>query len=98
MKRKKPLNKVRKKEIFVPPIAKWVNLKDLLEFLTHPDFYWGSHEQFLDLKYLELRVDTRDLHCIVKDRNGKMVDLDKMKALLPDVCINEMNENKQILC
>lgn len=90
MKRKKPYIK---NEIFVSPVVKWENLKDVLEFLTHPDFYWGAHNEFVDLKYLELRVDTRDLHCIVKDQNGKMVDLKKMKALLTDVVINEMNQN-----
>lgn len=91
MKRKK-IRQIKDSEL--PPIAKWENLKDVLAFLTHPDFYWGAHNDFIDLKYLELRVDTRDLHCIVKDRNGKIVDLEKMKALLPDVVFKEMNENK----
>jgi len=34
----------------------------------------------------------------VKDRNGKDFDLEKMKALLPKVCITEMNENTTKLC
>lgn len=75
------------------PEVNWVNLKDVLEFLTHPNFYWGAHNEFVNLKYLELRVDTRDLHCIVKNRRGKIVDLEKMKALLPSVVIEEMNQN-----
>lgn len=95
--KKKPFAEKRQGQVFTPPVEyKWENLKDVLALLTHPNFYWGAHNDFLDLKYLELRIDTRDLHCIVKDRNSKIVDFKKVMETLDNIDPNcrEMNENK----
>lgn len=72
--------------------ATWVSLEEVIELINHPDFYWGSHNDFIDLKYINLRIDTRDLACIVRDRNNKPVDIKKIKDSLPDVVIKGMNE------
>lgn len=98
MKRKKlPFEEKRQKPLLnIPDQPKWVDLNEVLEVLYHPDFYWGADNDFIDLKYLELRIDTRDLHCIVKDRNGKIVDFDEVKETLNNVnpLCQEMNQNK----
>lgn len=72
--------------------SEWVPLKDVIEMLHHPDFYWGMMSG-LDVKYLELRVDTRGNCCLIRNRNGKPVSLEDMKQALNKVIIKGMNEN-----
>lgn len=95
--KKKPFAEKRRKHVFLPPIEnKWVDLKSVLELLYHQDFYWGVHNDFLDLKYVDLHIDTRDMHCLVKDRHGNVIDIEEMKKKLPEVVIFGMNENETL--
>ena len=74
----------------------WVPLLDVVKALHHPNFYWGSLGGFMNCKYLELRIDTRDNKCLVRDRDGKEVDFTKVVAALQKPVMAEMNQNPQI--
>lgn len=74
----------------LPPTPEWVPLKDIIEILHHPDFYWGS---IPDAKYIELRIDTRDNCCLVKDRNGKPLKIEHLRQAIDRTYVKGMNEN-----
>jgi hypothetical protein len=78
------------------PPNNWVPLLEVVELLHHPNFYWGSMGGLTNAKYLDLRIDTRDLRCIVKDRDGKPLSLDRIREGLADPVMTGMNENPQI--
>lgn len=78
------------------PPDNWIPLSEIVDIIHHPNFYWGAIDEFTDCKYLELRIDTRDNCCMVRDRNHKPVDLVKLKAALEEPIIEGMNENPQL--
>lgn len=71
----------------------WTPLEKVLKYLHHPDFYWGSHPFLNDLKYVELRIDTRDLHCLIKNRNGGGVCPADIRKAIEEADPKGMNEN-----
>jgi len=73
----------------------WVPLADVLTLINHPNFHWcvGGLEE---LKYIELRIDTRDNCCLVKTRNGKQVDMAKVAKALELPYLKGMNENPAV--
>lgn len=77
-------------------VNEWVPLLDLVKILHHPNFYWGSMGGFTNCKYLEIRIDTRDCKCLVRDRDGKPVDLLELAAACEKPVMAEMNQNPQI--
>jgi hypothetical protein len=52
----------------------WDSLRDFLEVakkMQAGEWNWYRNSK---CKYVELRVDMRTLHCIIKDRNGNRID------------------------
>lgn len=76
--------------------AGWLPLAEIIDIIHHPNFYWGSMGGFTDCKYIELRIDTRDNCCVVRDRNHKLVDVAKLKAALDKPIMAGMNSNPQL--
>ena len=57
----------------------WAPLAEILEVIEaakRGDWCWSRNSQ---CKYIELRIDMRDRHCIVKDRDGKPISIDELK-------------------
>lgn len=54
----------------------WKNFKQVTDFINERPLNWMKHS---DLKYIEIRLDTRDMGCIVKDRDGNLIDWDDFK-------------------
>ncbi len=81
------------KPVRIPEDVEWVALARVLAVLNHPDYYWGNTNASARCKYLTLRIDTRDNHCVVMDGRGQMFDI----ALLEEACLQapvpNMNEN-----
>ncbi len=73
-----------------------IPLLEIARVLHHPNFYWGGMGGFTNCKYLTITVDTRDLKCYIKDRDGKLVDWEAVKAALDKPIMAEMNANPQI--
>lgn len=76
-----------------PEDAGWVPLVQVVELLYHPNFHWCAHQVFADCKYLELRVDTRDNWCLVRDQNGRALNLSELRQALENPTLEKMNEN-----
>ncbi len=51
----------------------WMPLARISELLTNRKWFWCFTPDAWDLKYIDIRVDTRDNCCVVKDRNGKVI-------------------------
>lgn len=73
--------------------AGWMPLVELLKVLYHPDFFWSSGAGITDLKYLELRLDTRDLGCLVGNRYGRQISAAILQQGLVAPAFRSMNEN-----
>ena len=74
----------------------WVSLLDVVRLLHHPNFYWGAMGGLTNLKYINLWIDTRDNRCVLTDRDGKPVTLERIQRGLDAPTMGEMNENPQI--
>lgn len=55
----------------------WKNLKEIIAVLEDENFSWTNN---FDLKYIDLRVDTRDNHAVIKDRKGNVIDIETLKT------------------
>lgn len=78
------------------PTNDWVSLLEVVKLLHHPNFYWGAMNGFSALKYLDIRIDTRDCKCLVNDRHGKPVSLKVLCEGLENPSIANMNSNSAI--
>lgn len=81
------------------PEDPYIPLARLIDLLHAPDFLWSCPGLgATELKYMEVRIDTRDLGCFVRDRHGKHVDLADLEKRLSTNHIAEMfrgmNENE----
>lgn len=74
----------------------WVPLLEVVALLHHPNFYWGAMGGLTNCKYLDLRIDTRDCKCLVRDRDGRPVTLERIREGLEKPTMAEMNENPPI--
>lgn len=54
----------------------WIPLLDVVRLLHHPTFTWTKESNF---KYLNIRVDTRDNHCLVFDDKKNELTLEDLK-------------------
>lgn len=57
---------------------KWVPLADVVAALGKLDY--SSWTRDMDLKYIGIRVDTRDNHCFLTDREGKPIDIKRIES------------------
>lgn len=78
-----------------PHVDPWVPLMDVLKLLHHPNFHWCAGGGLERLKYTEvtLRIDTRDNCCLVRDRNGKSVDMRKTMEAMKTTFLKGANDN-----
>jgi hypothetical protein len=79
------------------PENNWIPLSEIVGIIHHPNFYWGASDGFTDCKYLELRIDTRDNYCQVRNNKRNFVDVAKLKLALKNPSINNMNNNPQLI-
>lgn len=70
---------------------KWIDLKKILEVIESDYFYWGNHSR---LKYLNIRIDTRDNHAVLFDRDDKEIDLEILKKGIGDYVIPKRDFSK----
>lgn len=62
--------------------ADLIPLRRVINLLHHPNFMWTCPGLGVTkLKYMELRVDTRDCACLVKDRDGRAVTPQQLEEL-----------------
>lgn len=54
----------------------WKPIDEILAVLNDPEWQWYWNT---DCKYVDLRIDTRDMHALIRDRHGKTIDLEKLK-------------------
>lgn len=84
------------------PASDWVPLRRVLGLLHHPNFFWSCPGLGVtELKYMELRIDTRDCGCLVKDRNGRQLKPEQLEELEQNLAsfkgmFNHMNENQEM--
>jgi hypothetical protein len=71
---------------------RWYPLEEILSVLRHIDFHWENDDR---VKYLELRVDTRDNCAMVRDRHGNAIGLPYLKKMCEDPVLGCMNENSE---
>lgn len=57
--------------IAVPPY-RWVPVKDVLAIIRDPRWSWVRNN---GCKYIELRIDTRNEHCLIYDRDKNEITL-----------------------
>ncbi len=76
-----------------PEEVTWVPLARVLAVLNHPNFYWGNTNMAATAKYLELRIDTRDNHCVVMDAKHKLLDIKHLEEACLKFYVPNMNEN-----
>jgi len=55
---------------------KWSPAQEVLDIVSNEDWCWGRNSK---CKYIDLRIDTRDGHCVIQDRNGVVISLDDVK-------------------
>jgi hypothetical protein len=53
----------------------WVPVDKALAILRDKRWSWASNHR---CKYVELRIDTRDMHCTIRDRDGKSITLKQL--------------------
>ena len=58
------------------PNDKWVPIAEVLEVLNSKEWTWAANQR---CKYLNLRVDMRDGHCLIKDRHNQTITLEELK-------------------
>ncbi len=54
----------------------WIPLDDVLAVLNDPEWSWVRN---MDCKYVEIRVDTRDNHCVIRARDGSAITLEDLQ-------------------
>jgi len=57
-------------------LRKWSPAQEALDIITDEEWMWPRNVR---CKYIELRIDTRDGHCIIKDREGKVITLQELQ-------------------
>ncbi len=58
--------------------TKWVSIDEVTKILSlakENKWFWFKNTR---CKYLNLRVDMRDGHCIIKDRDGNKITIDQL--------------------
>lgn len=76
-----------------PDNITWEPLARVLAVLNHPNFYWGNTNMAALAKYLTLRIDTRDNHCIVMDGRQRPLDIKYLEEACVKFYVPNMNEN-----
>lgn len=69
------------REILAPPV-KWVNFDEVVGVINRMRqglwmWVWNTR-----CKYIELRIDMRDGHCIIRDKDGKRITVEQLQYQL----------------
>jgi hypothetical protein len=67
---------------------KWVPVESVLEVLRDKRWLWTHN---MACKYVSLRVDTRDMHCTLQDREGNHISLRDLARQLDDFLMPAQN-------
>ena len=59
----------------------WNSVEEVLAVLNDPEWRWIRNTR---CKYVELRIDTRDNHCVIRDRDGNPITLEELKYQYKD--------------
>lgn len=59
---------------YLPP-DRWVDVDKALAIIRDERWTWALNAR---CKYITLRIDTRDGHCLIKDRDGKEITLKEL--------------------
>lgn len=62
-------------EFFEPPID-WQPIEPILEMIKSDDWSWTRN---MRCKYLALFLDTRDMRCLLRDRNQVRISLEELR-------------------
>ena len=54
----------------------WIPIEDVLEVIKPPKWTWARNAH---CKYLDIRLDTRDGACLIKNRHGDPITLEDLK-------------------
>ena len=60
-------------------MTNWYPIEEVLALLKAQQehrWHWGTDTK---LKYLTLRVDVRDGHCTIRDKDGELVDIERIR-------------------
>ena len=55
---------------------KWYPVKDVLDVLENEEWMWPLNAR---CKYVDIRIDTRDMMCTIKDRNGEYITIEDLR-------------------
>ncbi len=61
----------------------WIPLTQVLEVIDaakHGKWCWSGNSP---CKYVEIRIDMRDRHCLLKDRDGKPISIEELRYQHP---------------
>lgn len=76
--------------------AKWIPLNDILspilETLHSPAWSWVRNT---DCKYINVRIDMRDGHVLLTDRNGKIITIDQLRHQYKSTPKGEVNGKEE---
>ena len=61
--------------------TRWIDIRKVLHIITHPSWVWALNAK---CKYIELRVDTRDGRCTMKNRDGDSITLKELCRQVDD--------------
>lgn len=64
------------------PNSGWVPLEEVVAVVQQAQQGQWAWSRNPDCKYLDLRIDMRDGHCQLRDRNGKTISLDMLRRQL----------------
>lgn len=59
--------------------AQWVPVADVLTLLQDPRWSWLRNNP---CKYVRLHLDTRDMRCLIADRDGRSITLHELSRQL----------------
>ena len=82
----KTLTETEAPEKFIPH-STWVPLSSVLEVLNDPRWSWHRNSP---CKYVELRIDTRTMYCIIHNRDGNQITLKELSRQM-DTFLSEMS-------
>lgn len=57
-------------------MSKWESAQEALDVIFNDDWKWINNSR---CKYISLRIDTRDGHCVIYDRHGKPITMNELK-------------------
>jgi hypothetical protein len=64
----------KRAEFFEPPVD-WRSIDDVLKLLVDENWNWHRNQR---CKYLALFLDTRDMRCLIRDRNQIRITLEEV--------------------